>query len=112
MEKKFAVFSLLDAFSFSGIVIIHSINDLLEGDELEGSVWFFVGLVDDEVKVVHKIDFLFLAQLLVEIKFRNEAKLGFKESAFWKFQVDGLVKDIILQFLDNVIFHHIIVFSF
>ncbi len=75
VEEELTVFLLLDALGLTGIVVVHSIDNLLEWDKFEGSRWFFVGLVNDEVEVVHEIDFFLFVQSFVEIDVLDEAEL-------------------------------------
>ncbi len=88
VEEKLAIFFFLDAFSFSGIIIVHPINYLFEWNEFEASLWFFVGPIDDVVEIIHKIDFLVSTEFVVEVILCDKGKLFFKESAYGKFTIN------------------------
>jgi hypothetical protein len=95
VEKELPIFFLFDALSFPSIVVVHAINYLFEGDQLEGSGGFLIGLVDKEVEVVHEANLILPTEFLVEVYFRDEAKLILEENSFRELVTNGLMKDTI-----------------
>lgn len=99
MKEEFSILFLLYALCFSGVVVVHAVDDFLEGDQLKGSGWLFVGLVDEEVEVVHEAYFFVFGEFLAKIDVGDEAKLVLEESTKWKLVADRLMKDAIFKFV-------------
>jgi hypothetical protein len=57
-------------------------------------------LINEEVEVVHEAKLLLPIELVVEVDFRDEAKLVFEEGTVWELLLDRFVEDAIFQWFD------------
>lgn len=57
-------------------------------------------MINEEVEVVHEAKLLLPIELVVEVDFRDEAKLVFEEGTFWELLLDRFVEDAISQWFD------------